>query len=147
MKTEIKVTIIGGLLAIIGGVLPVILGWYAPKPDKEISTQPSTVQSAPVVAATPGRVTNISSGNVNYSEKDMTVNNGTASKSADLPKLDLAAIIRTRDLRAAKASPLFRKLVIDHYGKEIEQLDRQQMATFWPEMARYLAQQRRLNQK
>ncbi|MEI6758138.1 MAG: hypothetical protein WCK85_09800 [Chlorobium sp.] len=146
MKTEIKVTIIGGVLAIIGGVLPVILGWYAPKPDKEKSSPPPATQSAPVTPGTPERVTTITGGNVNYSERDMTINNGTALKSVDALKPNLATIIRTRDLQAAKASPLFRKLVRDRFGKEIEQLDRQQMATFWQEMAKYLIQQRRLKQ-
>ena len=75
----------------------------------------------------------------------MTINNGTPAKGVDASKQNpaaIATIIRNRDLRAAKASPAFRKLVHDRYGKEIEQLNRQQMGTFWPEMAKYLLRQK-----
>ncbi len=147
MKTEIKVSIITGVLAIIGGVLPVILGWYgppnAPNTKNEKEFPPPAAQTAP---ATPQRITTITAGNVHYSEGDMTINNGIPAKAVDAPKPNLAAIatiIRNRDLQAAQASPVFRKLVRKRYGIEFEQLNRQQMATFWPEMAKYLSAQER----
>lgn len=66
---------------------------------------------------------------------------GTGSKLADF-----AAIIRNRDLNAAKASAEFRAFAKEHYGKEIEQLDRRERVSFWVDMAKSLARQRKLEE-
>ncbi|TLU81784.1 MAG: hypothetical protein FDX21_09375 [Chlorobium sp.] len=141
MKTEIKLALIGGVVTIIAAVLPVVLGWYGPSSsDKEKSSPAQVVQSSPADKANPGNATTTSGSKVNT---------GLLSRIATIDKAKrsnfaaLSAIIRNRDLQAAKASPAFRKLVQDRYGKEIEQLDRRQMLTFWPEMSRYLAAQQR----
>ncbi len=141
MKTEIKLALIGGVVTIIAAVLPVVLGWYGPpSPDKEKGNPVQVVQSSPAEQANPGNATSTSGSKINT---------GLLSRIATIDKTKrpnlaaLSAIIRNRDLQAAKASPAFRKLVQDRYGKEIEQLDRRQMLTFWPEMSRYLGAQQR----
>ncbi len=74
MKTEIKVAIIAGAVAIIVALINI---YSSHKPDK-----PQTPVAAPQVQVetTQGRVTNIKAEKVNYSEKDMIFNNGKQSK-------------------------------------------------------------------
>jgi len=125
MKTEIKIALIGGAVTLIAAVLPVVLGWHGPSSNqKEVPVQvaASGVQSAS--------------------------NSVSASLEPASSKLaEFAAIIRNRDLMAAKVSPEFRKLVKAHYGKEIEQLDRRERVSFWVEMARSLARQRKMEEQ
>jgi hypothetical protein len=74
MKTEIKVAIIAGAVAIIVTLINI---YSSDKPDT-----PQTPVAAPQiqVGTTQGRVTNNKAEKVNYSEKDMIFNNGKQSK-------------------------------------------------------------------
>ncbi|MFZ4526113.1 MAG: hypothetical protein ACOYOE_11350 [Chlorobium sp.] len=133
MKTEIKIALIGGCVTIFAAVLPIILGRYGPssaQKQKEI-TMP-VVQSSPSVQNGRELVDKSSSSGAKLDRASAT------TKFAAL-----AEIIRSRDFQAAKASPLVKKFVQERYGKQLEQLDRRQMLRFWPEMAKYLAEQQR----
>ena len=141
MKTEIKIALIGGVVTIIAAVLPIILGWYGPsKVDKQKVITLPTVQSSPAVQENSGQINAVTVEKNRSSSSSVQRDRASAtSKFAAL-----AEIIRNRDLQAAKASPLVKKFVQERYGKGIEQLDRRQMLRFWPELAKYLAEQQRI---
>ena len=146
MKIEIKLALIGGAVTIIAAVLPVVLGWYGPsRLAREKSTSTSVLPSISAKNSqnqvTPSSAESLTSSG-NASSKLTKVNKVPAIKQPSL-----ATIIRNRDFKAAKKSPVFRKFVKEHYNKEIEQIDRRQMLTFWSEMAKYLVQQRQLETK
>jgi len=144
MKTEIKIALIGGGVTILAAVLPIILGWYGPSSavKQKVITMP-TQQSSPSVQDSRGQVKAV------ISEKDKSsspaVQHDRASAISKFAAL--AEIIRNRDLQAAKASPFVKKFAQERYGKGIEQLDRRQMLRFWPELAKYLAEQQRLEKR
>ncbi|MEI7934870.1 MAG: hypothetical protein WCH30_07440 [Chlorobiaceae bacterium] len=141
MKTEIKIALIGGVVTIIAAVLPIILGWYGPsKVDKQKVITLPTVQSSPAVQENSGQINAVTVEKNRSSSSSVQRDRASAtSKFAAL-----AEIIRNRDLQEAKASPLVKKFVQERYGKGIEQLDRRQMLRFWPELAKYLAEQQRI---
>ena len=141
MKTEIKIALIGGVVTIIAAVLPIILGWYGPsKVDKQKVITLPTVQSSPAVQENSGQINAVTV--EKYRSSSSSVQRDRASATSKFAAL--AEIIRNRDLQAAKASPLVKKFVQERYGKGIEQLDRRQMLRFWPELAKYLAEQQRI---
>ncbi len=141
MKTEIKIALIGGVVTIIAAVLPIILGWYGPsKVDKQKVITLPTVQSSPAVQENSGQINAVTVEKNRSSSSSVQRDRASAtSKFAAL-----AEIIRNRNLQEAKASPLVKKFVQERYGKGIEQLDRRQMLRFWPELAKYLAEQQRI---
>jgi len=141
MKTEIKIALIGGVVTIIAAVLPIILGWYGPsKVDKQKVITLPTVQSSPAGQENGGQINAVTVEKNRSSSSSVQRDRASAtSKFAAL-----AEIIRNRDLQEAKASPLVKKFVQERYGKGIEQLDRRQMLRFWPELAKYLAEQQRI---
>lgn len=140
MKTEIKIALIGGGVTILAAVLPIILKWYGPSnvENQKVLTR-TVVQSSPSVQYKSGLVTAVTE------EKNKSSTSGVQRDraSATAKFAALAEIIRNRDLQAAKASPLVKKFVQDRYGKKIEQLDRREMLSFWPELAKYLQEQQR----
>ncbi len=141
MKTEIKIALIGGVVTIIAAVLPIILGWYGPsKVDKQKVITLPTVQSSPAGQENGGQINAVTVEKNRSSSSSVQRDRASAtSKFAAL-----AEIIRNRNLQEAKASPLVKKFVQERYGKGIEQLDRRQMLRFWPELAKYLAEQQRI---
>ena len=142
MKTEIKLALIGGAVTLVAAVLPVVLGWYGPSSNSKETVVPvpaTGVQGAPV------------SDQQHVSKNPLVPREPASSKPASVAgtgsKLaDFAAIIRNRDLNAAKASAEFRAFAKEHYGKEIEQLDRRERVSFWVDMAKSLARQRKLEE-
>jgi hypothetical protein len=129
------------VVTIIAAVLPIILGWYGPsKVDKQKVITLPTVQSSPAVQENSGQINAVTVEKNRSSSSSVQRDRASAtSKFAAL-----AEIIRNRDLQEAKASPLVKKFVQERYGKGIEQLDRRQMLRFWPELAKYLAEQQRI---
>ncbi len=141
MKTEIKIALIGGVVTILAAVLPIILGWYGPsRADKQ---KVITVQSSPSVQDNKGQVNAVTAVKNKSSSSGAQLDRASATKKFAA----LAEIIRNRDLQAAKSSPLVKKFVQERYGKGIEQLDRRQMLSFWPEMTKYLEEQQRIEKR
>jgi len=141
MKTEIKLALIGGAVTLVAAVLPVVLGWYGPSSNQKETPVPAPGVQRVLVSGQQGASSSVPAFREPASSKPARIDKVT-SKLAEF-----AAIIRNRDLNAAKSSPEFRLFVKEHYGKEIEQLDRRERMTFWVEMSKSLVRQRKLEEQ